>query len=62
MRGHAGGLVEVAATGKLPAPAWFNLLWWSLRSFMTFNPGAVEEQTRGAREREEEAAPATSPG
>lgn len=44
----AGGLVEVAATGKLPAPAWFNLLWWSLRSFMTFNMGAVEEEARGA--------------
>lgn len=35
------GLVEVAATRKLPAPAWFNLLWWSLRSFMTFNPAAT---------------------
>lgn len=35
------GLVEVAATRKLPAPAWFNLLWWSLRSFMTFNPTAT---------------------
>jgi len=35
------GLFEVAATRKLPAPAWFNLLWWSLRSFMTFNPAAT---------------------
>ena len=35
------GLVEVAATRKLPAPAWFNLLWWSMRSFMTFNPVAT---------------------
>lgn len=35
------GLVEVGATRKLPAPAWFNLLWWSLRSFMTFNPAAT---------------------
>lgn len=35
------GLVEVAATRRLPAPAWFNLLWWSLRSFMTFNPTAT---------------------
>jgi hypothetical protein len=33
----AGGLVEIARTGKLPLPSWFNLLWWSLRSFMTFN-------------------------
>lgn len=41
----AGGLVEVAVTRKLPAPAWFNLLWWSIRSFMTFNMSAVEEET-----------------
>lgn len=46
------GLVEIAATRKLPAPAWFNLLWWSLRSFMTFNQGAVAQEVRenGARE------------
>ncbi len=41
------GLVEVAATRRLPAPAWFNLLWWSLRSFMTFNPSAVEQEAAG---------------
>lgn len=35
------GLVEIAGTRKLPAPAWFNLLWWSMRSFMTFNPAAT---------------------
>ncbi|MCC6552231.1 MAG: hypothetical protein IT372_04315 [Polyangiaceae bacterium] len=43
----AGGLVEVAVSGKLPAPAWFNLLWWSLRSFMTFNMTAVEQERVG---------------
>ncbi len=37
----AGGFAEIAATGKLPVPSWFNLVWWSLRSFMTFNAGAV---------------------
>ncbi|WP_437592551.1 HMA2 domain-containing protein [Sorangium sp. So ce1000] len=42
-----GGLVEVGATRRLPVPAWFNLLWWSLRWFMTFNPGAVSEELRG---------------
>jgi hypothetical protein len=42
----AAGLAEVMVTGKLPAPAWFNLLWWSLRSFMTFNTDAVEEELR----------------
>jgi hypothetical protein len=40
------GLVEIGVTRKLPVPAWFNLLWWSLRSFMTFNVGAVEEQSK----------------
>jgi len=41
------GLVEVGVTKRMPAPAWFNLLWWSLRSFMTFNTTAVEEETGG---------------
>jgi Heavy metal associated domain 2 len=38
------GVAEVAASGKMPVPTWFNLLWWSLRSFMTFNIRAVEEE------------------
>jgi hypothetical protein len=38
------GFAKVASTGKLPRPTWFNLFWWSLRSFMTFNVRAVEEQ------------------
>jgi hypothetical protein len=42
----SAGFAEVGVTGKLPAPAWFNLLWWSLRSFMTFNPGALLEEIR----------------
>lgn len=44
----SAGLVEVAVTRKMPGPAWFNLLWWSLRSFMTFNIAAVEEETRAS--------------
>jgi hypothetical protein len=42
----AAGLAEAGATGKLPVPTWFNLLWWSLRSFMTFNIRAVEEEVQ----------------
>jgi hypothetical protein len=42
----AAGLAEAGATGKLPGPTWFNLLWWSLRSFMTFNIRAVEEEVQ----------------
>ncbi|MGK3995429.1 HMA2 domain-containing protein [Sorangium sp. So ce1024] len=42
------GLAEVGVTRRLPVPAWFNLLWWSLRWFMTFNQGAVSEEQRSA--------------
>jgi hypothetical protein len=40
----AAGVAEVARTGEMHGPSWFNLLWWSLRSFMTFNIRAVEEE------------------
>jgi hypothetical protein len=29
------GAAEVAATGKLPIPPWFNLAWWGIRTFVT---------------------------
>lgn len=48
----AAGVTEVATTGKMPVPTWFNLLWWSLRSFMTFNIRAVEEEVRDGPEAE----------
>jgi hypothetical protein len=38
------GIAEVASTSEMPIPTWFNLLWWSLRSFMTFNIEAVEAE------------------
>jgi hypothetical protein len=40
------GLVQIAVTRKMPAPAWFNLLWWSLRSFLSFNMVAIAEEPR----------------
>jgi hypothetical protein len=46
----AAGAYEVTTTGQLSTPTWFNLLWWSLRSFMTFNIRAVEEQVQGVAE------------
>jgi hypothetical protein len=46
------GLAEVGVTGEMPVPSWFNLLWWSLRSFMTFNLQAVEEVEHPSRDRE----------
>ena len=39
-----GGLVEVIASRKVPGPTWFNIFWWSLRSFMTFNVDAVNDE------------------
>ena len=51
----AAGVAQVGARGAMPVPTWFNLLWWSLRSFMTFNFEAVTEeegqpaQAEGAR-------------
>lgn len=44
----AAGLTEIGVTRRLPVPAWFNLLWWSLRSFMTFNPAALSKEQRNA--------------
>lgn len=41
-----GGVTEVASSGRLPAPPWFNLFWWSIRSFMTFNLEAVIEEKK----------------
>ena len=29
------GAAEVAITGRLPVPPWFNLAWWGFRTFMT---------------------------
>jgi hypothetical protein len=43
-----GGLSEVAVKGTLPVPSWFNLLWWSLRSFMTFNVDTAPSSGAGA--------------
>lgn len=30
------GAFEVLATRQLPAPPWFNLAWWALQTFTTF--------------------------
>jgi hypothetical protein len=46
----AAGLVEAGSRGELPVPTWFNLLWWSLRSFMTFNIRAVEEEVQDGKD------------
>ena len=39
--------LNVLISEELPGPSWFNALWWSLRSFMTFNVDAVESEMAG---------------
>jgi hypothetical protein len=34
------GAAQVAASGQLPMPPWFNLAWWAYRTFMTTHNGA----------------------
>jgi hypothetical protein len=48
----AAGVAELSVTGKMPAPSWFNLLWWSMRAFMTFNLRAVEEEVEDGHDHE----------
>lgn len=31
----SAGAAEVAFSGRLPLPPWFNLAWWGFRTFMT---------------------------
>jgi hypothetical protein len=37
------GALEVAVTGKIPAPPWFQLAWWGFRTFMTVEAAAVRD-------------------
>ena len=32
----AAGATEIAVTRQIPAPPWFNLAWWAIRTFTTF--------------------------
>lgn len=48
------GALEVATTGQLPMPPWFNLAWWSFRTFMTL------ERDELRAEREQGAPPSSS--
>lgn len=56
------GLAEVAVTGKLPMPAWFNLGWWAFRTFMTMEKTAIQNapaETPSASDALPEEAPAS---
>lgn len=50
------GIADLSRSHKLPTPSWFNLLWWSLRSFMTFNFRAVEAEVEEGEEKSEKRA------
>jgi hypothetical protein len=40
------GAAQVAATGELPMPPWFNLAWWAYRTFMTTHNAAPPPEPR----------------
>lgn len=37
----SAGVVEVLVSRRLPIPPWFNLAWWALRTFTTFEKTAM---------------------
>jgi hypothetical protein len=43
----AAGALEVVATQELPVPPWFNLAWWSFRTFMTTIEQKVPRKEQG---------------
>ncbi|MHB8877291.1 MAG: HMA2 domain-containing protein [Myxococcaceae bacterium] len=45
----AGG-IEILVTRKLPMPPWFQLGWWAVRTFTTFEQPAIEEGSRAVRQ------------
>jgi len=36
------GAAEVVATGTMPAPPWFNLAWWGIRTFVSAEHEEIE--------------------
>jgi len=41
------GALEVATTGQLPLPPWFNLAWWGFRTFMTTEQEEIRHECNG---------------
>ncbi len=39
----AASAAEVSIAGKLVRVPWYNLLWYGLRSFLAFNPAAIDD-------------------
>jgi hypothetical protein len=40
--------LKVASDRELPVPAWFNLAWWGLRTFLTFEKDAANDNAAAA--------------
>jgi hypothetical protein len=38
------GALEVATTGQLPLPPWFNLAWWGFRTFVTTEQKEIQAE------------------
>lgn len=38
----AAGAIEVAVTGELPVPPWFQLAWWAFRTFTTLEKRTID--------------------
>ena len=43
------GATEVARTGQLPLPPWFNLAWWGFRTFVTTEADEIEAEAQAHR-------------
>jgi hypothetical protein len=41
------GAVEIATTGNLPIPPWFQLAWWGFRTFVTTEQDEIEAEVNG---------------
>jgi hypothetical protein len=39
----AAGAIEVVATRQMSPPPWFNLAWWAIRTFTTFEADVLDE-------------------
>jgi hypothetical protein len=45
----AAGALQVAVKGRIPAPPWFTLGWWGIRTFITFERDATAKAEPAAR-------------
>lgn len=41
------GALEIAGTGQLPLPPWFNLAWWGFRTFVTTEQEEIRAECDG---------------